>query len=59
MGDNETKNRHSNRRKRNFLAKKMKESSNFHQKIHLDKVKKEKKIKPWEIVNYDQSTDEL
>lgn len=54
MGDNETKNKHSARRRRNFLAKKMKESTKFHQKTHMDKIKKEKKLKPWEYDEFDE-----
>lgn len=51
MGNIETKINRSASRKRNYIAKRMKENTNFHKKIHEDKIKKDKKPKPWEYLD--------
>ena len=56
MGNIETKINRSASRKRNYIAKRMKENTNFHKKIHEDKIKKDKKPKPWEYL-YDEDEE--
>ena len=45
MTDPETKYKHSKRRKRNFIAKKLYQDKQFRNKIHLDSKTKEKQEK--------------
>lgn len=54
MTDPDTKYKHSKRRKRNYIAKKLLQDKQFRNKIHLDSKTKEKQEK-WV---YDEYYDE-
>lgn len=54
MTDPENKSKHSRRRLRNFLAKKLRESFQFKKKVHKDDKEKQKERK-W---RYDETAEE-
>lgn len=57
MTDPDTKYRHSKRRKRNYIAKKMLSENQFKKKIHLDEKTKKKQEK-WIYDEYYDETEE-
>jgi hypothetical protein len=57
MTDPDTKYRHSKRRKRNYIAKKMLSDAQFKKKIHLDEKTKKKQEK-WIYDEYYDETEE-
>ena len=54
MGDPEVKQKHSRKRQRNFLAKKLREAGQFRKKVHIDAKQKEKEGK-WK---YDEQEED-
>lgn len=54
MSDPEVKQKHSRKRQRNFLAKKLREAGQFRKKVHIDAKQKEKEGKWF----YEQEEDD-
>lgn len=55
MGDPELKQKHSRKRQRNFLAKKLREAGQFKKKVHIDAKQKQKERK-WTYVDPEEDS---